>query len=668
MLLLISASRFLKCPVALMMIPSRMVSSTRWKESWRNRPTTGRPIYLVKWLNYSDAQCTWEPAESFLTAATLADWKLQLANNDTLDEEEIARVQARMDALSQDRGEQTPESAVHVSPNAVAHQDSNRKRPRQSPTASDRPRSRDATGRRKGIAHPFQPKRKNQTDPVHTKSASMGPDISNPQATPMQAKSFEGMTETSRMGSKINLLNLDTVRNPQTSRSISAAYGPHPAPKNPSHTENRLQKVLGKDSRTGPGTASSSTTVQTLQRQSDANSIQASTDKRNNSQGVSFSPSNSARAGETAGIPFKNLRHNDYVKKARREPAPDMSKLKLRSPEDFIQPSLRPPQVPATATNRTGSRDSPLFMPEENVMAESITEDSSAQVLVPESLELRPLAHVSNVTPRAPILKSQGAAIENQTLESRSTRAATESERPAFLDSRQIDKQTLSSAKDQHATLDLPPTEHRDTELRQPTADGIPQTSATATKPPRRDSRLIQPPAHTATSLKSSIVGDDFITAANGRFFKKGEIIIYLRFGDHAVGDVRFVNLPWWTSGKILRLKDPQAKKIYLHFLQHLVMDTEIFSALSQKVGCLIAAHHDFELMKYRSKLVAMGLPQSNRMRIQLKLLQASPTSSKSTISVPYGNIQIEEKPLFSSSSHRDRLVGSIWNSSQFLC
>ncbi|EXJ93333.1 hypothetical protein A1O1_01725 [Capronia coronata CBS 617.96] len=62
--------------------------------------TDGKILYLVKWLGYPDEQCTWEPKESFLNPQTLADWQQQLAQGDTLDDEEVAALQARMDAYA----------------------------------------------------------------------------------------------------------------------------------------------------------------------------------------------------------------------------------------------------------------------------------------------------------------------------------------------------------------------------------------------------------------------------------------------------------------------------------------------------------------------------------------------------------------------------------------
>src|SRR5882757_5295555 len=69
----------------------------------------GSIVYLVKWLGYPDNQCTWEPADSFFNPDTLAEWQRQLAVGDTLDEEQVAALQERMDAYAQ--GEEVDLSA-----------------------------------------------------------------------------------------------------------------------------------------------------------------------------------------------------------------------------------------------------------------------------------------------------------------------------------------------------------------------------------------------------------------------------------------------------------------------------------------------------------------------------------------------------------------------------
>lgn len=54
--------------------------------------------YLVKWQNYPDDQCTWEPVESFDTTETLATWNKQKELGDVLEADDLQRIQRQMDA------------------------------------------------------------------------------------------------------------------------------------------------------------------------------------------------------------------------------------------------------------------------------------------------------------------------------------------------------------------------------------------------------------------------------------------------------------------------------------------------------------------------------------------------------------------------------------------
>lgn len=69
--------------------------------------------YLVKWQNYPDDQCTWEPVENFDTSETLAIWNKQKALGDILEKDDLQRIQRQMDAfqatLATDEGENEDE-------------------------------------------------------------------------------------------------------------------------------------------------------------------------------------------------------------------------------------------------------------------------------------------------------------------------------------------------------------------------------------------------------------------------------------------------------------------------------------------------------------------------------------------------------------------------------
>lgn len=62
-----------------------------------SRTINGATYYLAKWEGYQNEDCTWEPRENF-NDETLAEWQLQWANGDHLDEAEVAEVEAKMKA------------------------------------------------------------------------------------------------------------------------------------------------------------------------------------------------------------------------------------------------------------------------------------------------------------------------------------------------------------------------------------------------------------------------------------------------------------------------------------------------------------------------------------------------------------------------------------------
>lgn len=63
------------------------------------RLENGVTRYLVKWQNYPDDQCTWEPAENFDTSETLATWTKQKELGDVLEQDDLQRIQSQMDAF-----------------------------------------------------------------------------------------------------------------------------------------------------------------------------------------------------------------------------------------------------------------------------------------------------------------------------------------------------------------------------------------------------------------------------------------------------------------------------------------------------------------------------------------------------------------------------------------
>ena len=65
----------------------------------------GDTLYLVKWKGYDSKECTWEPADNFQEQITIDQWKRQLAQGDTLDALQVARIQQLMDDFEAEQEE-----------------------------------------------------------------------------------------------------------------------------------------------------------------------------------------------------------------------------------------------------------------------------------------------------------------------------------------------------------------------------------------------------------------------------------------------------------------------------------------------------------------------------------------------------------------------------------
>lgn len=518
----------------------------------------GKSIYLVKWLNYDDAQCTWEPAESFSTPATLADWKQQLENNDTFDEHEIARVQERMDAFQ--RAEEERTSKEHNSQSATKrHRES--PLPEQSPIKRSRRTSPTAPSKspitKKGIARLVSPKR-NSTQP------STGQDSQKDKYPP-----------------RLSTASASKPSGSQIKPSKSAGPNRGDSITEPSHENENTNQVPARKS---------------------------STDYPSTSQ---------ARvAEEKVGQRFHSLRHqNNYLKKSRQEPAPDISKLDLRAPDEWASATATRTQTSETNTTER-IKDSPLFVPEDDKPSQQPRDklptarspspvDSLSSVRGQDSASAKVSDTVTSVISKdaarslSPIANNPppvSALIEAHRLQTQKQATnTTELHNPQTL------RENGHTAKQQQPirafSETLLTTKISDSESRPPV---IPSAHPSYTVSPsddinvqsstslswRRDSLPTQVSAdrpkfnRTTTDLSSGV-----ITTMNGRTFKRGEVIVNLRFGDHEVGDVRFTHLEWWASGKILRLKDPTARILPIHFQQRYVMDVATFSVLAQKVS-----------------------------------------------------------------------------------
>ncbi|EXJ61071.1 hypothetical protein A1O7_05224 [Cladophialophora yegresii CBS 114405] len=540
----------------------------------------GRTVYLVKWLNFGDEQCTWEPAESFLTPATLADWEQQLAKHDTLDEDEVARVQARMDAF-----QEAQEQERLARERRLAEQ-SKKKRIRQEimgrshdpSSAPKRPRPNEPVSPKKGIA---LLKPHGHANPASVTSKNRTSSADKPTSRSAEA--------ASSLSSSLPKAAAETFNMAQTQKQSAAGVGTDPA-----NVPRELDKV-GVTAR--PRKPSTSEVTPTASHMKDK-----------------------------TGQRFRNLSHqNNFQKKARREPAPDMSNLDLRSPDEWVnqRPSAR--QDPL---RRDTGRDSPLFVPEETQTTQPSVQDDHHTLNTPGS----PKGDFStDRLPQNVTTKSHNTVAEDRpstsvdddrnmdaptTQHPQSQASHDTTSLPNMSDSAPIEKhdgavrpllaRTVSHSAPAPAAPQLPPLDIPRA-VRTVSANSIPSAASEKTNIDRRSFPNSEPhkpskfdvPARVENALHQSgpdkyssrrssanspVAGDEILTAANGRTYRKGEVIVNLKFGDHLVGVVRFVALPRWTSAKIIRLKDPHERSLQLHFQQRLVMDVATFSAFSQNI------------------------------------------------------------------------------------
>ncbi len=555
----------------------------------------GTTIYLVKWQNYDDNECTWEPAESFMTPATLADWQRQLANNDTLDDDEVARVQARMDAfkLAQEEqalgksfeGTQTTLKRQRESP--PTHNQPTTKRARESPTSPKQLGSNASLNPKKGIAQIVRP--------IQASSASSA--------------------RPSRMSGSPSYPSSAAIK----AKAVTPASAPNPV----SRPRDMAQPPVNRPHDIG---APSKPMAPKLDKISDL----AGPKKSN----VSNTTSKAGHIKDMAGHRFKNLSHqNNFIKKARREPAPDMSKLDLRSPDDW---SSRPVPKSQDESRRASDRGSPLYVPEEGrelhadiettsprmsssrsptaihsaAEQKSTASEKFSSTAASERQSLSGTAHRPQLTgdnlqvpapSPAPDIQHREKLTDfidmtssmnpgNRETEERPTESKTAFQGHSSTTTKNVHLDRLPTVIRAEAPNSIAPTTAgeapKDRRLSMSHNSHVPNNSYQSG---RRDSHPSQytteQPRFQHTNQFYPPVSDKVLTATNGRSYKKGEVIVCLKFGDHAVGDVRLVHLPRWTSGKVLHLKEMGAKSLSIHFRQSWVLDPVAFSALSHDVS-----------------------------------------------------------------------------------
>ncbi|KEF51246.1 uncharacterized protein A1O9_12596, partial [Exophiala aquamarina CBS 119918] len=262
----------------------------------------GKMLYLVKWQGYGEEQCTWEPPQNFSDPQTLREWETRLDIGDALDDEGVAALQERMNAYQDaQQAQEEDQRQLRVS-----------KRRR----VVKAPKSREFSS-----------------------SESDTPMISK--RSKIDASSAAHPTSTRSINSRTTSISqANTAAVPRSANSAAVS----------SFTEQNVptQGEKGKETATSPE----------IRKRSSVTLVWGVKGKPENHKPMSGHPSEN-RGGEK----FKNLRHqNNYEKAASRKGVPDMSRMELKSSEEWAkQRTVAAPLSPLAQS--TG--DSWLFIPED---------------------------------------------------------------------------------------------------------------------------------------------------------------------------------------------------------------------------------------------------------------------------------------------------------------
>jgi hypothetical protein len=66
------------------------------------RQVDGATMYLVKWKEYEDVDCTWEPPDSFDFDLTISIWEKAREQGDVLDATEVQALERRIEQKKED--------------------------------------------------------------------------------------------------------------------------------------------------------------------------------------------------------------------------------------------------------------------------------------------------------------------------------------------------------------------------------------------------------------------------------------------------------------------------------------------------------------------------------------------------------------------------------------
>ncbi|OAL25902.1 hypothetical protein AYO22_04529 [Fonsecaea multimorphosa] len=599
----------------------------------------GKPIYLVKWVGYGDEQCTWEPAESFLTEATLTDWERQRDAHDYLDEEELAMVQARMNDFQASEARKEARAKRREALKRMSRQASNRSSSRT--PKSESPDSLSTTKRPRRSSPPvIQPKAKRPRlsgSPTVKEEPSEAPGVldavpaERPRPpNPMLAKTGSAQVKSMQVRAKPPPI---TTTNPEKHYTPSAPLPlaqndivPHPLP---------AAEHGGANSQTNTGPQQSKTSAMPMLRPKQKTHSGPNTSAVTKQTGNVPSASIATNAEDAkAGKRFRSLRQkNQAVKLAGREPAPDISKLDLREPDAWsVSGSIEPASKIQDATPKHGPEGSPLFVPEDNET--ELLHVDNQQTL--EEYSKRPNQSIHGDSPllamgSLPSIPTAPSAPEdpaaNQDSSKSPRRNSLTERRPSSVRAKSRDS-IPSAAAGVPAANEGPTksprrnslTERRPSTIRAKSRDSMPSAapitpyaerrppvsrprsnSANVLPAPRDDyavlcstavdisavqSRPVDGSLKLSSSKDSMTSRFDRMTARTTSLGQKINLDVFLRFQDHDVGIVTLVDLPGWLAGKLRGTAKDIGRHIpTIEFKHKWVMNAQQYSRFSLDHG-----------------------------------------------------------------------------------
>jgi hypothetical protein len=532
----------------------------------------GKMHYLVKWRDYGEEQCTWEPAENFSNPQTLRDWNERLRIGDTLDDEGVASLQERMNAFVDLQTEQRR-----------LRRTSKRRRLMKGPKPREFSSSESDT--------PMILNRPKPTKPSASKSASSLENLPPKSRSTFASASPSGLSRAQP---------LSKLKSKPSNSAVTPRAPPKPTPKGVAVSPMSLSNAaLQQQNPAKHATVSSNTQqeVTTPSVEDTATRIPSAVKKNPNISSTLVSkgkPDNLKSVAEghsesRAGERFKSLQHrNNYAKSARREGVPDMSRMELKTPEEWTRQPVTAPLSPSAQS----ASELWLFVPEDGqigvasptAMAGSPTEQSTH----PEN--------ESSAPPREDRERHTQRSGEEQSSELQAVRSRRSSQAdkiPSTIDknhSHGVEKPTLVTRR---LSENIPRPAPVDRRLVQPDRRMSSIGNQTDLQLVRKHSRAsgvhpFQPLSgkQSESSVSTGKASDavlGVITTRSGRLVKPGvELLVFLSLNDHAVGDVKFLHFPPWLRTKLKALKPPGEGLLRIEFQQQEVRNWAEYSTFAR--------------------------------------------------------------------------------------